>query len=63
MKVIGRNQLSAALPIHMTVTSWLLLDRFQPAQWVWGAVGAFVAICWIACIYVLCKQEIVKVPL
>jgi hypothetical protein len=35
----------------MTAVGWLLLDRFNPPQWVWGVCGCLIVIVWIAYAY------------
>lgn len=43
-KVIAFSALPNRLPIWQGAIVWLLLDRFKPPQWVWGATLCFYAI-------------------
>jgi len=61
MKVIIRQQLPTNLPIWPSVVCWLLLDRLQPASWVWGSVITVLVIFWIAAIVHLFREKPTKV--
>lgn len=61
MKVISRKNLPTRLPVLFTLVVWLLLDRFDPAGWVHGAVWAVVVLLWVACIFQLAKEREVDV--
>jgi len=40
-KVLKPNNLPTRLPVWSTATSFLLLERFDAPQWLWGALGFF----------------------
>ena len=44
------------LPVNMTAIWYLLLDKFQPPGWVWGAAACFLAIVWIGVIVSIAKE-------
>lgn len=46
-KVIASKNLPMRPPLWTSLVAWLLLDRFQPPGWVWGAVGCLFAFAWI----------------
>lgn len=45
--VLSNNSLPARLPVVFTAVVYLLLDKFQAAEWVWGAAGLFLVLLWI----------------
>jgi hypothetical protein len=47
LKVISPRYLPTYPPFTFTAVSWLMLDRYQPPGWVYGAVGCFVALGWL----------------
>jgi hypothetical protein len=47
-RVISGRNLPSRIPLWSTLTVWLLLDRYQPPGWVWGAVGLFFLLIWAA---------------
>ena len=55
--VLDHNCLPSRLPIWTSATAWLLLDRFSPSGWVWGAVGCFFLLLWIVAIWAVVTQE------
>lgn len=55
--VLSRNSLPAQLPIMATAVAYLLLDKFQPPEWVWGAVGLFFVLVWIAAIRAILQER------
>lgn len=59
-RVIAYDNLPARLPIWVSVTTWLLLDRFKPAGWVWGVVGTIFVFAWIICIIDVCREKRIK---
>lgn len=56
-KVVPFSQLPMRLPIWPTAVLYLLLDRFNPPGWVWGAAGAIMALLWVICSIAIYKQE------
>lgn len=59
-KVVAYENLPARLPIWVSATAWLLLDRFKPPGWVWGVVGTIFVFMWIISIVELTREERVK---
>lgn len=57
MKVLAHKNIPTKFPIWTTAVGWLLLDRFQPAQWVWGAVGVLALIIWGISIHAVFTQK------
>lgn len=60
-KVISRAELPGRLPIYQTILIWLLLDRMQASQWIWGVMGTLFGLLWIGSIVALIKEEQVSV--
>lgn len=60
-KVIAGNNLPMRLPLWPSCIIYLLLDRFQPPSWVWGATITLMALVWIICIYAIWNQESVDI--
>lgn len=46
-KVLSRHNFPSGIPVFKIATTYLLLDKFQAAAWIWGAVGCgwFVLVC------------------
>lgn len=61
IKKIARKNLPAPLPLFPTLTLYLVLDKWDAAGWVWGAVGVVMVFIWIACIIELCVADEVNV--
>lgn len=59
-KVISSKNLPIRLPVFATITTGLLLDRLHSPGWVWGAMGAMLAIIWIGGIVGICRQQSVE---
>jgi len=55
--VVSRKSLPTSLPIQVTVIGYLLLDKFHPAEWVWGAVVLFLVLLWINSIILIINEE------
>lgn len=56
-KVVSPKNEATKLPLWSTLILWLVLDKTQPSQWVWGAVATIVVLIWIAAIIAMVKQE------
>jgi len=56
-KVIKPSNLQAQLPFTTTGVAYLLLDKFDAAQWVWGALGVVFVLLWIAAIVKIAKCD------
>lgn len=50
-KVLALSCFPMRMPLFETATLFLVVDRFQSPEWVWGAVGVFVVLLWCAFIY------------
>ena len=46
-KVVANKNLPVPMPLQFSLICYLLLDKFQAAGWVWGAVGVILALLWI----------------
>lgn len=57
VKVIKRVNLPANLPLTFTAIVYLLLDKFNATEWIWGASGIILLILWIASIIALFMQD------
>jgi len=55
--VLANNSLPTRLPIQFTAIVYLLLDKFQAVEWVWGAAGVFVVLLWIGAIIAMSNEE------
>ena len=60
-KVISLKNVPSKPPIWQTVTAFLLLDRLNSPEWVWGAVGVFFLLIWGASIYGMVTQKHVDI--
>lgn len=47
VRVIDRVELPTRMPIAATAISWLLLDRLEPNEWIWGAYWALIVFGWL----------------
>lgn len=56
-KVLKANNLPTRLPLWSTATWFLLMERFNAPQWLWGALGFFFFIGWCVAIYLLATEE------
>lgn len=56
-RVIAYDNIPFRLPIGGTATVWLLMDRFNPPGWVWGAMAVLVAIWWVVWLYAITHQK------
>ena len=61
MKVVARKNLPSKLPIGMTATAYLLMDRFHVAGWIWGAAGVILLFFWAAAIYHVWNETPVEI--
>jgi hypothetical protein len=46
-RVFVAAEMPVRIPLGPTILIWLLLDRFRPSGWVWGAGGLMVVIMWV----------------
>jgi hypothetical protein len=56
-KVIHRKNMPVRLPTFLTVVCYLLLDRFNAPEFIWGIVTMFLLLLWIVSIYSLVKEK------
>lgn len=45
------------LPVLGTAVVYLLLDKFNSPEWVWGAIGILLLIAWIVAIALIYKMD------
>ena len=45
--VIRQDNLPMRSPLLATLLAWLVMERLSSPEWVWGAIGLFLAIIWI----------------
>jgi hypothetical protein len=55
-RVLAPSNLPTRLPIGWGIVFYLLLDKFQPSGWVWGAVAAFWILLMLGCIVRMGKE-------
>lgn len=60
-KVISFKNLPYRMPIYQTVSLWLLADRFQVPEMMWGFVWAFIFLLWTAWVYGITHTEEVDI--
>lgn len=63
IRVVSPKNIKPKFPVAWTISIFLLLDHFNAAQWVWGAVGVFIGIIWLAIMYVLVMWKYEEVDL
>ena len=56
-KVLQQNNLPTKLPLWQTAVAFLLMERFNAPEWLWGVFGFFFFIVWCTNIYSLVTQE------
>ena len=61
VKVIKRVNSPAKLPLTFTAVAYLLLDKFNVTEWVWGAAGIILLIMWIGSITALFMQDCIDI--
>ena len=61
VKVIKRVNLPAKLPFTLTAVIYLLLDKFNATEWIWGASGIILLIMWVGSITALFMQDDVDI--
>jgi hypothetical protein len=53
-KVIPLSRMPGRLPITSTIAWYLLLDRLDAAEWVWGAMAVLVGVSWVIAFIKVC---------
>jgi len=56
-KVVSRENLPTNLPIRFTILIWLLLDRLQVSQLVWGVGLSLIFLVWVGAIVNLTRAK------
>lgn len=56
-KVLSWRNLPSRPPWILTAVVYLLLDRWQAAGWVWGAVGTVLFILWVASVWQMIIED------
>jgi hypothetical protein len=49
--VLSRKNLPTRLPLLLSIVLWLVMDRLNSPQWLYGALGAVMLLVWIAAIH------------
>lgn len=60
-KVISGKNLPQYVPINGTAITYLFLDKFHAAGWIWGALGFFWVVIWVAIIVIRFSEKDVDV--
>lgn len=58
--VLSRKQMPTSVPVFETLTLFLILERFNAPQYVWGAIGVVWIFIFIACVVSVIKQKYVE---
>jgi hypothetical protein len=56
-KVIKFSNLPKSLPTIQTAIAYLLLDKFSPPQFIWGAICLFYLFVWIIYLVIVFNQQ------
>ena len=60
-KVISFKNLPYKMPWTTTAVIWLLADKFQATDFVWGIIWVFIVLLWSAWIYGMFTTESVEI--
>lgn len=61
LKYISPKNLPPSFPVLTTAVTYLFLDKFNPAQWVWGVVITLVVIYWLIVIWGVINSDFIDV--
>jgi hypothetical protein len=56
-KVISPKNLPSRLPIVLTFMLYIILDKFNAPQWLWGGLGSIIVALWILIIIARYHEE------
>lgn len=56
-KVIKRENLPSTIPLFSTLTTYLILDKFNAPEWMWGVLAFIFLLGWINSIYRIVTDE------
>ncbi len=59
-KVISSKNIPVSYPFRTTVIAWLVLDRLQPADWIWTTVFTLIGLLWIFCYLIKQNQRAIE---
>lgn len=62
-KVIAFKNQRRRIPLWPTVMTLLVCDRFNAAEWVWGAIGFFLVLIWIGYFWEVATIKEIEVDL
>jgi hypothetical protein len=57
LKVLKRNNLPTRLPLWQSVTCLLALEHYHAPEWLYGVMGLFFLLIWVASIVMLVKEK------
>ncbi len=57
MKVINSKNLPLKSPFLLSIVTFLCLDKYNPAGWVWGVFVTIVVILWIIFFFVKSQED------
>ncbi len=60
-RVIKRDNLPSKIPVFQMMTAYLMLDKFNATDWVWGVVGTIMAVVFIGNVVNFFKETEVDV--
>ncbi len=55
--VLSRSNLPTQFPLLSSIVLWLVMDRLNSPQWLYGALGAIMALIWIGSIYTFFTEK------
>jgi hypothetical protein len=59
-KALSMKNKPRSLSLSWYAVVWLLMDRAQPAEWVWGVIGTFCALIFVATLVDFIRAEDVE---
>lgn len=60
-KKISYRNIPSKPPIWNTLVCFLVMERFNAPEWLWGVLGFIFAIAWVASIYGIIMEEAVDI--
>ena len=60
-KRIKASNMPSKLPVDATAITYLLLENFDAAGWIWGACGVVIIFLWAIQIYSVCTAEYIDI--
>ena len=56
-KVISTKNLPRKMPLHLTLTLWLVVKVFNAPEWIWGALGLLLVIAWVGWVHTVVNDK------